>query len=587
MEEKIFKLLNYTFNGKIMHTAFDGVYVKYDGENAVFGFTTKPQHARCCFLLATHAKEGAFEITQKARFDTVGPMLDMSRGKVMTVDAVKEYIDYIAALGMNMLMLYTEDMYEVEGYPKFGHLRGRYTIEELRQIDDYGYEMGVELIPCIQTFGHLEQYIKMKEAQVPNDNKTVLLAGADETYAFIDAELAAVRKAFRTNRIHLGMDETAGMGLGNYLKKHGYRHATDVYQEHLKKVLEISKKYFEKPMIWSDMIFDSHDGRQYNETYEIPEAVISATPKDVSLVFWNYYRDNFQWYDALLTQHDRFPNETCFGGGIWTWDGLAPNLTYSLKTMEPALRACLAHDVKTIIATLWVSGNNGADYHQALPGLTVFSEICYLGEECTHADIYKASETLCGVDEALFNAISDIYLGYKGATSLAKAFVYCDLLVDLLCYDVDFAVALETMKKAYKVIDEHKDYKHREFFLSLYRVAMLRAELLGGLRPAYKTGDKAFLQKAASQLIPALLAEFDCFYPQFLALWRKSYKGFGLEMYTHDFGGTILRLKDVKAVLESYLAGESKVIEELETETITGINKTWRSSASYISRMRY
>ena len=251
------------------------------------------------------------------------------------------------------------------------------------------------------------------------------------------------------------------------------------------------------------------------------------------------------------------------------------------------MRACLAHNVDTVIATLWVSGNNGADYHQALPGLAIFSELCYLGESCTHEDIYRASETLCGVDEALFHAISDIYLGYKGATSLAKGFVYCDLLVDLMCYDVDYAAAVETMQKAYAVIDAHKDYVHREFFLNLYRIALLRAQLLGGLRAAYKAGDRVFLEKAAGQLIPELLAEFDTFYPRFLALWRKSYKGFGLEMYTHDFGGTILRLKDTKALLDSYLSGEITAIEELETETISGINKTWLSSASYISRMRY
>ncbi len=586
METKIFKLLNYRFSGKITHTSFDGVYVKYDGENAVFGYTTKPQHARCCFLLAMHAENGPFELTQKPRFDTVGPMLDMSRGKVMTVAAVKEYIDYIAALGMNMLMLYTEDMFEVEGYPKFGHLRGRYTIAELREIDDYGYEMGVELIPCIQTFGHLEQYIKMKDANVPNENATVLLPGHPDTYAFIDAELTAIRKAFRTDRIHLGMDETHGLGLGKYLKEHGLRNPGDIYREHLAKVLEISSKYFKKPIIWSDMFFEGHDGRQYGLDV-VDQAVIDNTPRNVNLCFWNYYRDYFEWYDDQLTQHDRFPNEISFGGGIWTWDGLAPNLTYTLNTMEPAMRACLAHNVKTIIATLWVSGTNGADYHQALPGLTIFSEMCYLGEACTREDIYRASETLCGVDEALFNAISDIYLGYNGAVSLAKGFVYCDLLIDLMCYDVDYTAALETMNKAYAVIDAHKDYAHREFFLSLYRIAILRIQLLKGLRPAYKAGDKDFLQKAASQLIPALISEFDTFYPQFLSLWRKYYKGFGLEMYTHDFGGNILRLKDVKALLESYLSGEIDAIEELETETISGINKTWRSSASYMSRMRY
>ena len=586
MKEKIFSLLNFAFDGKITETHFDGVSVSYDGKDAVIGFSTKPQQARCYFLLAMHAENGPFEVTQKPRFDTVGPMLDMSRGKVMTVKAVKEYIDYIAALGMNMLMLYTEDMYEVEGYPKFGYLRGRYSLAELREIDDYGYEMGVELIPCIQTFGHFEQYIKLKDANVPNENANVLLPGEPETYAFIEAELQAIRQAFRTDRIHLGMDETKGLGLGKYLKKHGLRPLGDIFREHLAKVLQISKKYFQKPIIWSDMFFEGPDGRQYGlET--VDQAVIDRTPKDVNLCFWNYYRDNFKWYDDRLTQHDRFPNEISFGGGIWTWDGLAPNLTYTLNTMEPALRACLAHNVKTVIATLWVSGTSGADYHQALPGLTVFSEMCYLGEDCTREDIYRASQTLCGVDEALFHGISDIYLGYKGATSLAQGFVYCDPLIDLMCFDVDYDAALQTLQKAYAVIDAHKTYAHREFFLSLYRIAMGKAELLDKLRSSYKAGDRAFLQRAAAVLIPNLLGEFDRFYALFYQLWRRSYKGFGLEMYTHDFGGVMLRLKDTKLVLEDYLEGVTDRIEELETETISGINKTWRSSASYMSRMRY
>jgi len=586
MENKFFSLLNFSFDGQIACQEFDGVYVKYDGKNAVFGFTTKPQHARCCFLLAMHAKNGPFELTQKPRFDTVGPMLDMSRGKVMTVSAVKEYIDYIAALGMNMLMLYTEDMYEVEGYPRFGYLRGRYTLDELREIDDYGYEMGVELIPCIQTFGHFEQYIKLKDKNVPNENANVLLPGNPDTYAFIEAELAAIRKAFRTDRIHLGMDETHGLGLGRYLKEHGLREPGEIFREHLKKVLEISSRYFKKPIIWSDMFFEGPDGRQYT-LESVDQSVIDSTPKGVNLCFWNYYRDNFEWYDDRLTQHDRFPNEISFGGGIWTWDGLAPNLTYTLNTMEPAMRACLAHNVKTVIATLWVSGTNGADYHQALPGLTIFSEMCYLGEDCTHQDIYRASETLCGVDESLFHAISDIYLGYKGATSLAKGFVYCDPLIDLMCFDVDYPSVIKNLKKAYDIIDSHKNYVHREFFLHLYRIAILKAELLGGLRTAYKAGNKAFIERTATVLLPELIREFDVFYSLFLSLWRRSYKGFGLEMYTHDFGGAMLRLRDTKAVLEDYLAGNIAVIEELETETISGINKTWRSSHSYISRFRY
>lgn len=42
-------------------------------------------------------------------FRRFGTMVDCSRGAVMTVDAVKKWIDITADLGYNTLMLYTED----------------------------------------------------------------------------------------------------------------------------------------------------------------------------------------------------------------------------------------------------------------------------------------------------------------------------------------------------------------------------------------------------------------------------------------------------------------------------------------------
>ena len=46
-----------------------------------------------------------------------GVMLDMSRNGVMTVEKVKEYVDYLVKIGYNMLQLYTEETFEVEGEP--------------------------------------------------------------------------------------------------------------------------------------------------------------------------------------------------------------------------------------------------------------------------------------------------------------------------------------------------------------------------------------------------------------------------------------------------------------------------------------
>jgi hypothetical protein len=85
-----------------------------------------------------------------------GVMIDMSRNAVMKVSQVKNYIKIVKDFGYNMIMLYTEDTYEVENEPYFGYLRGKYTIAELKEIVAYCDELEMEIIPCIQTLAHLE-----------------------------------------------------------------------------------------------------------------------------------------------------------------------------------------------------------------------------------------------------------------------------------------------------------------------------------------------------------------------------------------------------------------------------------------------
>jgi len=80
--------------------------------------------------------EAAFTEEETVQFDHNGSMVDSSRNCVMSVEAVKAWIRMQASVGMNTLMLYTEDTYEVPGYPYFGALRGRYTAEELNELTE-------------------------------------------------------------------------------------------------------------------------------------------------------------------------------------------------------------------------------------------------------------------------------------------------------------------------------------------------------------------------------------------------------------------------------------------------------------------
>ena len=73
---------------------------------------------------------------------------------------IKALMRRCALMGINTFILYTEDTYEVPGEPFFGYLRGRYTQEELRDLDAYADTLGIEMFLSIQTLGHLGQILQ-------------------------------------------------------------------------------------------------------------------------------------------------------------------------------------------------------------------------------------------------------------------------------------------------------------------------------------------------------------------------------------------------------------------------------------------
>ena len=93
-----------------------------------------------------------FEFEPKLEYLTY--MLDCSRNAVMKSLSIKQLIRYLASMGYNRLMLYTEDTYEVKKYPYFGYLRNRFTKDDIKEIEEYCDLFGIELIPCIQTLAH-------------------------------------------------------------------------------------------------------------------------------------------------------------------------------------------------------------------------------------------------------------------------------------------------------------------------------------------------------------------------------------------------------------------------------------------------
>jgi N-acetyl-beta-hexosaminidase len=177
-------------------------------------------------------------------------------------------------------MLYTEDTYEIEGEPYFGYLRGRYSHDELKEIDCYAASKGIELIPCIQTLAHLNAIFRWTTYAEINDCNDILLLEDEKTYQLIDKMFETLSECFTSRIVNVGMDEAHMMGLGKYLDKHGYQNRHQIFLKHLDRVVEISTKYGFKPIMWSDMFYRmACKGEYYEKDAILDPEVIKLVPK--------------------------------------------------------------------------------------------------------------------------------------------------------------------------------------------------------------------------------------------------------------------------------------------------------------------
>lgn len=506
-------------------------------------------------------------------FKTFGTMLDCSRNAVMTVESVKRWIDLTAKLGCNTLHLYMEDTYEVDGQPYFGHLRGRYSKAELKQIDAYAAAHGMQVIPCIQTLAHVNALFHWPVYREIHDAADILLTGDERTYALVDGMFRTLRECLRTNIVNIGMDEADLLGLGKYLTLHGYRDRFSILMEHLRRVSEMAKKYGFELLMWGDMFFRLAGGDYFTnfnqdpKLGEIPEEVRQLVPENIHLVYWDYFSRDRQSYERNIDAHNAIKSGSWFAGGLWTWAGFAPHNTFSIATMREAMKACHAKGVENVVMTMW--GDNGAECSKfaVLPALFTVSQMAQDIDdvETIHANF----EREFGIPFEDFRALDLIGTQNDSAEAIynpEKYLLYCDPFMGQFDNRVKSGDAAGYADCAARlaVYADHAEYGY--LFRSLRALCAflsVKADLGIRTRAAYLSGDKK-AAKALSTDYDAALERLDAFYAAYEQQWMHENKPQGFDVVDLRIGGQRQRLLHCRDRLLAYAEGQLDRIEELE-----------------------
>lgn len=514
------------------------------------------------------------------RFAELAAMLDVSRNSVYTLPMLKRFLCQLAFLGYTACYLYMEDTYELPGYPYFGYRRGRYSVAEQKELDDFAASLGIELIPCIQTLAHLRTAIRWQYMQPMRDTVDNLMVGEPDTLALVEAMIAHFSKTFRSRRIHLGMDEAVGLGTGRYRLYKGYRDHRDILMEHLNTVCGLCDKYGLQPMIWDDMLFRDHTPLMdyYGDSAPVTEEEKAHYPANLRFVYWDYYHDTQEDYEKQLRRRGCL--DVAFAGGVWKWGGWAPNLSKSFQDAAAAAEACCHMGVQEIMVTLWGDDGDETPLATVLPGLALYGLLRFGSAFPSQTDAYcrLLSDAPLRVYEAMekLDRIPDRPDPNLEALIPHKLLLYGDIASELflpsITQDVprlgahyrDLATQFEKMAAVPR--DAHLR-SILEMYRALADTLAVRCAAADLLHRAWHVKDMRQL-RAAAELLQKLAACAETLHAATVTVWSQECKGQGLEVLDLRLGGLAGRCRALCQRLALYESGALDTLTELDEPSL-------------------
>lgn len=517
-------------------------------------------------------------ISQKKTIDTLGYLVDTARNAVPKVQTLKELFIRLATFGYDRVYFYCEDVMQVENEPYYGHLRGRYSFDELREIDGYAYELGIEVVPCIQTLAHLNCLFKWNEYSQCNDTADILLIDNDRTYRLINNIFSTISHCFKSKHVHIGMDEAYLVGRGKHMDLYGYEEKHDLLKRHIDMVMNIADKYGFSAEIWSDMYFrDAFGGGYYSAEGQLSDEILAGIPKSVGLVYWDYWNRDEKVIDNMFQNHLKTGNEISFAGGAWKWSGWNPSNEMAIVVGRKMLDACTRYGIKNISLTAWGDDGAEASIFSTLPSMILYSQHAYAQSTDDRA-IDDILNRFCGMSLKEYLALDLNFFEDSREEPylfgvLPKILLYNDPLspfYDGVLQNYDISQKIKEYANRLRAISapREKDKKEIEILALLCDILEIKWNLGVRIRACYQSKDFASLKNISDVEIPELISKLLKFKQLFYTRWMRENKtnGFG----THDLriGGVVERLRTVQLLLDSCINGEIDKIEELEEELL-------------------
>jgi len=294
-------------------------------------------------ILAESGRIPTCEIEDAPDFRHRGVLLDVSRGKVPTPDAVRDVIDVCVRLKLNVLMLYTEHTFRFRRHPRIGEGASPLDATAMRELDAYAAERFVELVPTLQSLGHMRHVLKIPEYRsLAETDRLWTLAPVDPgTYTLLADLYAEYLPNFRSALFNANCDEPYDLGRGRSAERARQLGPGGLFLEHVHRIRELAGTHGKRTLVWGDVVHQHPDR-------------IAEIDRDLLLLDW--------WYEAQ-GDFDRVKRFAENGIEFWVcpgtsaWNGLFPRIENAERNVERWAEAGRRHGATGLLNTDW--GDHG------------------------------------------------------------------------------------------------------------------------------------------------------------------------------------------------------------------------------------
>uniref|UniRef100_A0A914V1A8 beta-N-acetylhexosaminidase n=1 Tax=Plectus sambesii TaxID=2011161 RepID=A0A914V1A8_9BILA len=215
------------------------------------------------------------------------------KGAAPKVAYFKEMFAFLKTIGATGILIEWEDMFPYEGILADVRNGNAYTKKEIATILNWAVEYELDIIPLVQTFGHLEWILKLekfaKYRQVERYPQVICLAD-DEAVDLVKTALnqvLAVHREFPMPFFHIGADEAFQVRLGDLIEPVVWNYAENLDDQLYPDMWERFGTVF--PFIWGASAFKGADG---------PSRFYSNVP--------HYLANHRSWISQMTTAYKSF-----------------------------------------------------------------------------------------------------------------------------------------------------------------------------------------------------------------------------------------------------------------------------------------